>query len=468
MFPPEIIGLFGEVKHVFDPGNMLNPGIIVDPAPPDTDLRLPLVPAAPGSAALALRHDGGDLGAAVHRCVGVGRCRVRTPDQSVMCPSFQATGDERDSTRGRARVLQEAAAGGLIGGFTAPEVADSLDLCLSCKGCSRDCPTGVDMAAYKAEVLHRRYRRRLRPASHYSLGWLPRWSRFAARAPRLVNGLLTLPGLAGLGKRLAGIDPRRQLPLFARQTLRDWLGRRPPGRPGRPVLLWADTFTDRFSPEVGRAAVRVLEAAGYQVQAITQDAVCCGLTWLSTGQLDGARRQLRRSLTALADAVAAGVPVVVLEPSCAAVFRSDALELLSDDPRAAATAGAVHTLAELLAKTPGWRAPDLSGVRGIAQPHCHQHAVLGWEADARLLADAGAEVSPVGGCCGLAGNWGAEKGHYDLSAAVAGTSLLPALRELAPGGAVLADGFSCRTQISELGGGARARHLAEVLAERLP
>jgi FAD/FMN-containing dehydrogenase/Fe-S oxidoreductase len=474
MFRPEIIGLFGQVKHVFDPDNVLNPGIIVDPAAPDADLRLPLLPARPGSAALALAHDGGDLGAAVHRCVGVGRCRVHTPGAtSVMCPSYLASGDERDSTRGRARVLQEAAAGTLIGGFTAPEVAESLDLCLSCKGCSHDCPTGVDMATYKAEVLYQRYRGRLRPAAHYALGWLPAWSRAAARAPRLANALLGLPGLAGLGKRLAGVDPRRRLPVFARQPLHRWLRQRPAppspaagGGPGRRVLLWVDTFTDRFSPEVGQAAVRVLEAAGYRVETATEDNACCGLTWISTGQLDEARRQLRRSLTALAGAVSERVPVVVLEPSCAAVFRSDALELLPGDPRAHATAEAVVTLAELLSRTPGWQPPDLSGVRGVAQPHCHQHAVLGWETDARLLEQAGAEVTRVGGCCGLAGNWGAEKGHYELSAAIAGTSLLPALRGLPPGDAVLADGFSCRTQISELGG-VRARHLAEILAERL-
>jgi FAD/FMN-containing dehydrogenase/Fe-S oxidoreductase len=475
MYPPEVLALFRAVKHVFDPGNRLNPGIIVNPAPPDADLRLPLVPAAPGSATLALRHDGGDLAAAVHRCVGIGRCRVHTPGpSSVMCPSYLATRDERDSTRGRARVLQEAASGKLVGGFTAPEVADSLDLCLSCKGCSHDCPAGVDMAAYKAEVLHRRYRRRLRPAAHYSLGWLPRWSRVAARVPRLANGLLNLPGVSGPAKRLAGVDPRRRLPSFARQTFRGWLAGRPAdlrsaapaGGQEKRVLLWVDTFTDRFSPEVGQAAVRVLEAAGYRVETARQDGACCGLTWLSTGQLDGARKQLRRSLAALADAVSAQLPVVVLEPSCAAVFRSDALELLPGDPRAQATAESVLTLAELLGQTPGWQPPDLSGVTGVAQPHCHQHAVLGWETDARLLADAGAAVTRVGGCCGLAGNWGAESGHYDLSAAIAGTSLLPALRGRAPDDIVLADGFSCRTQISELGG-VQARHLAEVLAERL-
>jgi Fe-S oxidoreductase len=227
------------------------------------------------------------------------------------------------------------------------------------------------------------------------------------------------------------------------------------------VLLWVDTFTDRFSPEVGVAAVRVLEAAGYRVETARQDGACCGLTWLSTGQLDGARRQLRRSLAALADALRARLPVVVLEPSCAALFRADALDLLPDDPLES-----VRTLAELLTSTPGWEPPDLSGVRGVAQPHCHQHAVLGWEADERLLSDAGADISRVAGCCGLAGNWGVERGHYELSAAIAGNSLLPALRGRAPDDAVLADGFSCRTQISELGG-VHARHLAEVLAERL-
>jgi len=230
------------------------------------------------------------------------------------------------------------------------------------------------------------------------------------------------------------------------------------------VLLWVDTFTDCFTPEVGQAAVRVLEAAGYAVR-ITSEPVCCGLTWISTGQLDGARRQLRRSLDALDAAIAAGTPVVGLEPSCTAVLRGEITELLPGDPRAARAKAATRTLAELLAATAGWEPPDLSGVRAVAQPHCHHHAVMGWHADSALLARAGAEATVVGGCCGLAGNFGVERGHYDVSKAVAEAALLPAVRS-APDAVVLADGFSCRTQLDQLArvGGI---HLAQLLASRL-
>jgi Fe-S oxidoreductase len=327
------------------------------------------------------------------------------------------------------------------------------------------------MATYKAEALYQRYRRRPRPPAHYSLGWLPRWARLASRAPGLANAALRAPGLAGLAKRLGGIDSRRPLPRFAAQTFRAWFARRPVpagARAGAPVLLWVDTFTDYFTPEVGQAAVRVLEAAGYAVR-ITSGPACCGLTWISTGQLDGARRQLRRSLDALDPAIAGGVPVVGLEPSCTAVLRGEITELLPDNPRARQVRAATRTLAELLAATSGWEPPDLGGVRAVAQPHCHHHAVMGWHADSALLARGGAEVTAVGGCCGLAGNFGVERGHYDVSRAVAETALLPAVRAAREGdgdAVVLADGFSCRTQLDQFArvGGT---HLAQLLASRL-
>jgi Fe-S oxidoreductase len=327
------------------------------------------------------------------------------------------------------------------------------------------------MATYKAEALYQRYRRRIRPAAHYSLGWLPRWAALTTRSPwlaRLANASLRLAPVAALVKRSGGIDSRRDLPRFAPQSFRRWFGARRPGvAPGRkPVFLWVDTFTNAFSPQVGQAAVAVLEAAGYEVK-ITGQNVCCGLTWISTGQLDGARRQLRRTLQALKPALDAGIPVVGLEPSCAAALRSDAAELLPGDRRAAALGGAVKTLAELLTSTDGWTPPDLSDVTGVAQPHCHQHAVLGWDADAALLRSAGASFAAVGGCCGLAGNFGVERGHYDVSAAVAETALLPAVRDAGEGATVLADGFSCRTQLDQLAG-VPGTHLAELLASGLP
>src|SRR5487761_79551 len=493
MYSAEAIGLLRGVKRLFDPGNLLNPGIIVDPAPLDADLRVPVALPLRRGLGFAYPHDAGDFTTAVHRCVGVGKCRAdTTASGGVMCPSYLATRDEKDSTRGRARVLQEVANGTLVSGWDAPEVAESLDLCLSCKGCASDCPAGIDMATYKAEALYQRYRRRVRPAAHYSLGWLPRWAALAGRAPwlaGLANASLRPGPVAALAKRLGGIDRRRDLPRFAAPSFRQWFDGRhavagPPAAPPagagdphggvaagarKPVFLWVDTFTNAFSPQVGRAAVAVLEAAGYEVR-ITGRNVCCGLTWISTGQHDGARRQLRRTLRALAPALDAGIPVVGLEPSCTAALRRDAGELLPGDPRAAALSGAVRTLAELLRSTEGWAPPDMSDVSGsnaaVAQPHCHQHAVLGWEADAALLRAAGATVNAVGGCCGLAGNFGVERGHYDVSVAVAETALLPAVRAAGDGATVLADGFSCRTQLDQLAG-VHGTHLAELLASRL-
>jgi FAD/FMN-containing dehydrogenase/Fe-S oxidoreductase len=460
MYSPEALETFSAIKAIFDPGNILNPGVIVAPAPLDASLRVPAARSVTGGLGFAYPHDGGDFSAAVHRCVGVGKCRADTTGSGgVMCPSYLATRDEKDSTRGRARVLQEMANGSLVTGWRSPEISEALDLCLACKGCSSDCPAGVDMATYKAEALHQRYRRRLRPPSHYSLGWLPRWARLASRTPRLANAMLRARPVASAAKRLGGIDARRPLPSFAPVSFRSWFASRPVRDDGRPVLLWVDTFTEAFTPRVGQAAVEVLESAGYSVR-LTPRQVCCGLTWISTGQLDGARRRLRRTLSALAPFLDEGMPVVGLEPSCTAVLRGDARDLL---PSAAALGSSVHTLAELLRDTPGWAPPDLSDVTGVAQPHCHQHAVLGWDADASLLREAGASISPVGGCCGLAGNFGVERGHYDVSVAVAETALLPAARDA---GTVLADGFSCRTQLEQLSD-VRGLHLAELLASRL-
>jgi FAD/FMN-containing dehydrogenase/Fe-S oxidoreductase len=465
MYSTAALDAFAAVKAVFDPQDVLNPGVIVRPRPLDADLRVPAARSFRRSLAFAYDDDGGDLSAAVHRCTGVAKCRAdTTANGGVMCPSYLATGDEKDSTRGRARVLQEMVNGSVVRkGWRSPEVHEVLDLCLSCKGCASDCPTGVDMATYKAEVLHQTYRRRLRPASHYVLGWLPRWARLASRAPGLVNRVLRSRPLAAVAKLLGGIDQRRPLPAFAEQTFRQWFAGRP-ATSGDPVVLWVDTFTDHFSPDVGIAAVQVLEDAGYAVR-LADDRTCCGLTWISTGQLDSARRILRRTVDTLAPHADAGVPIVGLEPSCTAVLRSDAVELLGPgDAAARAVAAGTRTLAELLTQDrPQWTPPRLDGVDVVAQPHCHHHAVMGWGADRALLERAGADVRAVGGCCGLAGNFGVERGHYDVSVAVAETSLLPAVRQASEEAVVLADGFSCRTQLDQLSD-RRGVHLAELLA----
>jgi len=461
MYSVEALAAIAAVKAVFDPADVLNPGIIVRPRPLDADLRPPRPHTYHAGLGFRYERDGGDFGTAVSRCTGVGKCRADlTASGGVMCPSYLATRDEKDSTRARARVLQELVSGAVPDRWRSAEVAESLDLCLACKACSADCPTGTDMAAYKAEALYQRYRGRLRPVAHYSLGWLPRWAPLAARAPGLANALLAAPVLHRIAKQAAGIDPRRKLPRLASDTFRDWYAARPAPDAGRPVLLWVDEFTNYFTPRVGIAAVAVLEAAGYQVE-LSRPGDCCGLTWISTGQLGTARRKLSRSLSGLATQIKAGTPVVGLEPSCVAAFRGDASELA--DESVAAAGASVRTLAELLADTPGWRPPaHLRGVRALAQPHCHHHAVMGWGSDADLLASAGAEVRRVGGCCGLAGNFGMERGHFEVSMSVARTALGPALAE-DRNEVVLADGFSCRTQLDQLTD-RPAYHLAELLA----
>jgi Fe-S oxidoreductase len=396
----------------------------------------------------------------------VGKCLAdNTGGGGVMCPSYAATGNEKDSTRGRARVLQEMVNGTLVtDGWSSAEVHESLDLCLSCKGCASDCPTGIDMATYKAEALHQRYRRRLRPRSHYALGMLPRWARLSQPVAPLVNALMRVGPLQHAAKLAAGIDVRRRVPAFDTTGLRRWArDREQPTDPD--VVIWADSFTDGFASETGRAAVALLEHAGLRVGVVTEPA-CCGLTWISTGQLDAARRILGRTIGVLHPYVERGIPVVGLEPSCLATLRSDAVEL-SADPRAAEVARGVRSLAEVLRELPGWQPPDLTGTTVVVQPHCHHASVIGWDTDAELLRRTGADVVRVGGCCGLAGNFGVEQGHYEVSVAVAEHDLLPAVRRaresVGEDAVVLADGFSCRTQLADLAA-VRAVHLAELLA----
>ena len=635
MYTPEMLDLFARVKHLFDPDNLLNPGVLAAPMdqaeaasrararalaarsgvvdvlaangvpdsafsdrddaaagrsglapadgasgasgapaggalelqpgvdPLDANLRRVAARPMPADGGFAFTHDGGDFTAAVHRCTGVGKCRAGVPG-TFMCPSYLATRDEKDVTRGRARILQEAANSQLVQAIDSPEVLEALDLCLACKACSADCPAGVDMARYRSEALFRTYRGRLRPLSHYTLGWLPRLTRVTARVPGLAavaNAIMSVAPLRSLAFRIIGLDPRRGMPALQSGTVTAWARRRnllagtlpagdaassftatsgtaaraaatssaatsaaatsaaassdtaaraaatssaatssaatdaherggtpascdsarereaatassmvgspvlngPRDPGGRPyALVWADSFSQTLDGTGARAVVDVLETNGF-APIVAPDA-CCGLTWITTGQLTGAKKHLASLLGVLAPFAAAGITIVGVEPSCTAVLRDDLMDLLPDDPRSALVSGATHTLAEVLSAVPASsrNLPSLEGVEIVAQPHCHHYSVMGWDTDQALLESLGAHVTRLEGCCGLAGNFGMEAGHYDLSVAVASHSLLPSL-SAHPDAVYLADGFSCRTQAAQLAG-RRGVHLATLLA----
>ena len=536
MYSPEMLDLFARVKHVFDPDNLLNPGVLAAPMdeaeaasrararkagaagvaggalelqpgvdPLDANLRRVAARPMPADGGFAFTHDGGDFTAAVHRCTGVGKCRAGVSG-TFMCPSYLATREEKDVTRGRARILQEAANSQLVKAIDSPEVLEALDLCLACKACSADCPAGVDMARYRSEALFRTYRGRMRPLSHYTLGWLPRLTRVTARVPGLAsiaNAVMSVAPLRSLAFRIIGLDPRRGMPALQSGTFTAWARRRslladsvpasassdavsdareregaqassmsdspilsgPRDPSGRPyALVWADSFSQTLDDAGALAVVDVLEANGF-APIVAPDA-CCGLTWITTGQLTGAKKHLASLLGVLAPFAASGIPIVGVEPSCTAVLRDDLLDLLPEDPRSMLVSSATHTLAEVLSAVPASerRLPSLEGVEIVAQPHCHHYSVMGWDADQALLESLGARVTRLEGCCGLAGNFGMEAGHYDLSVAVASHSLLPSL-SAQPDAVYLADGFSCRTQAAQLAGRGGV-HLATLLAGR--
>jgi FAD/FMN-containing dehydrogenase/Fe-S oxidoreductase len=470
MFGERMVGAFEQTKALFDPHNRMNPGKVVHPYKLDENLRFgaDYRPAEPDTM-FAYPDDDHKFSHAASRCVGVGKCRGH--ESGVMCPSYRATGEEEHSTRGRARLLFEMLQGDVItDGWRSTAVHDALDLCLACKGCRSDCPVDVDMATYKAEFLFHHYQRRLRPMAHYSMGWIPLWARLAAAMPGLLNTVTHTRGLSTLVKKAGGIDTHREMPNFTDERFTSWFHhRRSPATaaPRGRVLLWPDTFVNNFDPEVGKAAVAVLESAGFAVD-VPHRTVCCGLTWISTGQLKTAQRVLRRTLTTLRPALRTSTPVVVLEPSCAAVFRSDLPELLYGDEDAHRLAKQTYTLGEVLAdKAPDWRPPHIDA-DAVVQQHCHQHAILGYSHDRQLLVDAGIEPDVLdAGCCGLAGNFGFEKGHYNVSVACAEDKLMPALRKADPDALILADGFSCRTQIRELSDDRRPIHLAQAIAAAL-
>jgi len=469
MYGAELVEAFRAFKAAWDPAGRMNPGKVIDAHPLDADLRLGADYRPPTLRThFQFPDDGGDFARATQRCVGVGTCR-RT-EEGIMCPSYQVTRDEEHSTRGRARALFEMASGRWpAGDWRNPEIKRALDLCLACKGCKSECPVGVDMATYKAEFLAHHYRRRLRPASAYSMGLIMHWARLGSRAPRLANLVASSRLTAGAVKRVAGLAPEREVPRVATQPFTAWFRRRPAepsgqGGDGRqPVVLWPDTFNNCFRPDTSRAAVEVLEAAGFAVR-VPEVWVCCGRPLYDFGFLGHAKRLLRRTLRVLEPDIRAGTPVVVLEPSCAAVFRDELVNLFPHDRDARRLASQAFVLSELLQKhAPDASLPAISG-RAVVQGHCHHRSVLDFGAEMAVLERLGLDAELLeSGCCGMAGAFGYEAGeHYEVSQRCAERVLFPALRDIDGATLVLADGFSCRQQI-EQGTGHRTRHLAEVI-----
>jgi Fe-S oxidoreductase len=471
MFGPELVGAFAEFKSIWDPEGRMNPGKIVAPRRADQDLRLGAryTPWAPDTF-FKYPDDHGELSHATLRCVGIGKCRRLDgkPGDDTMCPSFMVTREEKHTTRGRAHLLWEMLREGPSGaGWRDDEVKESLDLCLACKGCKGDCPVNVDLATYKAEFLAHYYQGRLRPRSAYAFGLIDRWARLASHAPGLANLTTQLPGLGDVAKWIAGAPPERRLPAFAAQSFQRWFASRPVQNQGAPrVVLFADTFNNYFTPEVAQAAVMVLEDAGFQV-SVPRAHLCCGRPLYDYGFLDRARRYLLHVLHRLRDDIAARTPMVVLEPSCAAVFRDELKNLLPENGQARTLAQNTFVLSELLtgshAHALGYEPPQLAR-RALVQGHCHHKAILHFDAEKQVMDSMQLQSEVLSaGCCGMAGSFGYEKGdRHRVSLAVGERKLLPAVREASADTLILADGFSCKEQI-EQGTGRGALHLAEAL-----
>jgi FAD/FMN-containing dehydrogenase/Fe-S oxidoreductase len=466
MFGAELVGAFAEFKAIFDPDGLMNPGKVSDPYPLDSNLRLDPAYTVPRLRThFAFPDDGGSFIEAAQRCFGVGACRDRN---DTMCPSYMATMEEKHSTRGRARLLFELMRhdSELDGGWRNKEVKEALDLCLACKGCKHECPVRVDMASYKAEFRAHYWRHRIRPPHAYALGLIYWEARLAAHAPRLANALIGTEPIAGLAKRMIGLAPQRAAPAFALQTFTDWFAAQPPPPqpPTQRVVLWPDTFTNHFEPQVAIAATRVLQQAGVEV-VVPSRPLCCGRPLYDYGMLNLARRQLRQLVGALEPEIRRGTPVVTLEPSCGAVFRDELPNMLPDDQDAKRLTELTCTLGEYLeGHAEGFAPPPVLRRHALMHHHCHHKATADTEADLRLLGNLGLQVEPLNaGCCGLAGSFGYEDGApYDVSMKAGERVLLPAVRAAPDETLIITDGFSCRHQI-EHGTDRRALHLAQVV-----
>jgi FAD/FMN-containing dehydrogenase/Fe-S oxidoreductase len=460
MFGPELVEGFREFKSIWDPDWKLNPGKVVDPYPITSNLRLGANYRPPKvKTHFAFANDHGSFAHATTRCVGIGNCR-RT-DGGVMCPSFMVTREEKHTTRGRARLLWEMLNGKELEGFRSDEVREALDLCLACKGCTNDCPVSVDMPTLKAEFLAHHYAGRLRPRAAYAFGLIDQHARIASKLPAVAN----LLAQTRVFKLAAGIHAKREVPPFAPVTLKHWFASRPAtDGGGRRVIFWADTFTNYLEPEVGIAAVEALEQAGFHV-VLPSEHLCCGRPLYDYGMLDLAEAYLRKVLNRLRDEIRAGTPVVGVEPSCVAVFKDELVNLWPNDEDVQRLCKQAYHFSEFMAtQAVGWEPPQLHR-KVLLHGHCHQKATGGTGPEKDLLEKMGAEVEELdAGCCGMAGGWGYESGHYDVSIACGERVLLPKIREASTDTLLVADGFSCRSQIEQTGTGRRALHLGQVLA----
>jgi FAD/FMN-containing dehydrogenase/Fe-S oxidoreductase len=493
MFAPELVQAFQEFKAIWDPDNRMNPGKLTDAVrvyDPVENLRY-----GPRDASKAAAHaklethfvfaaDAGSMEDAAARCVGVGACLNR--DGGVMCPSYRATGQEQHSTRGRARLLWEMLAGALREeGFRSEAVHEALDLCLSCKACKTECPEQVDMAQYKSEFLAQKYKGKLHPLHHYVFGFADKVARLGSLTPALTNFVLSSSMTGPLIKRIVGVAQERRMPQLAARSYKkarvtDGTGnaRCPLGGPTLPrssaervgddppqsIVLWADTWNNYYHPQTLAAAERVLTQAGFRVQT-TKGHICCGRALYDFGLLGTARSYLANVLDRVEAEIEAGLPFIFLEPSCASVFKDEALELFPNDARAQKLSKQVWLLADWLsAEAPDWVDGRLAGAQVLLHGHCHHKADFGGpKNEIALLRRAGARVEMIDTtCCGMAGPFGFEADKVELSKAIANLGLLPAVNAADPMTLIVADGFSCREQISQLSR-REGMHFAEIL-----
>ena len=469
MYGPELIQAFRAFKTIWDPDGKMNPGKVVDAYRLDENLRL-------GSAYnpahlethFKFPDDEGSFAATALRCVGVGKCRRM--DGGTMCPSYMVTREEEHSTRGRARLLFEMLQGQgdpsrspLQDGWRNEHVKEALDLCLACKGCKGDCPVNVDMATYKAEFLSHYYQGRLRPMTAYTMGLIYWWARLACRIPAVANFLTQAPVLSDIAKAVIGVAPQRRLPVFASLPFKEWFRQRGPRNADAPrVILWPDTFNNYLHPEPLQAAVEVLEAAGYQV-IVPEQSLCCGRPLYDHGMLETAERLLRHILKTLEPEIIAGTPIVGLEPSCVAVFRDELTNLFPHDEHAKRLKKQAFVLSEFLErKAENYQLPQLQR-KAVVHMHCHHKTIMRTAPEEAVLKKLGLDYTVLdSGCCGMAGAFGFEKDHYDVSIACGERVLLPTVRNADRDTLIIADGFSCREQIAQTTN-RRALHLAQVI-----